>query len=288
MKSMTGYGSSEYQDKNITATMEIKAYNNRFLDIAVNIPPYLNQLENQIRQYITGRVSRGRVEIFLKIIELQEDVKITIDKKVANAYVHAFRELLSATNLQEKIHLAHLLRVDGVLKAEKNYNIDEYKSVLEALISKAFREFDRSRIEEGKNLKQELLNILARIKQYVKEISSHAKEIEKKIKENLRKRFFELLGNAIDENRILAETALLLIKFDINEELARMDSHIKSFSSILKNEDVVGKKLDFLCQELNREVNTISAKSMIIDINQTIVQLKSSIEQLREQLRNVE
>ena len=119
-------------------------------------------------------------------------------------------------------------------------------------------------------------------------ISSHSEEIEKKIKENLRKRFFDLLGNAIDETRVLSETALLLIKFDINEELIRMSSHIKSFLSILKNEDVVGKKLDFLCQELNREVNTISAKSMIIDINQTIVRLKSMIEQLREQLRNVE
>ncbi len=288
MNSMTGFGFSEFNDEDYSITVEIKSYNNRFLDVNIVMPAFLNQLEERIRKEIGRSIKRGRVELYLKVKYFNEEMEITIDKKSLQAHVQALQELKTLAGLRDELHLTHLLRIEGLLKTSRTYDYEKYWKVIEHAILEAVDTLVRSRSNEGQKLEHDIMHMIKSIQAEVSKIKALIPDIEKKITVYVKQRFEELLGKEIDEARILAEIAVLLIKFDINEEVVRMQTHIDNFLSSIRQDELLGKKLDFICQELNREVNTISAKSLLINMNNSAIIIKELIERIREQLRNVE
>ena len=288
MKSMTGFAYREHRDKKYKITITMKSYNNRFLDILIYLPPFLNPLEQKIREFLSKRILRGRVELYVKAVELGRATEIAVDPYYVKSYVQALRQLAEAAGIREKIRLSHLLRIEGMLKPEQSLDMDEYWPDFEPVLDSVFEEFDKLRQREGRATEKDIIGLLEGIETEISGLEAVAPQLEEKIKSDLRNRFEDLLANRIDENRILAETAVLLMKSDIHEELVRTRSHLESFKKILQERGSLGKKLDFICQELNREVNTIGAKNLLSEVDSSIVVLKDTLEKIREQLRNVE
>ena len=288
MKSMTGFAYREHRDKKHKITITMKSYNNRFLDILIYLPPFLNPLEQKIREFLSKRILRGRVELYVKAVELGRATEIAVDPYYVESYVQALRQLAEAAGIRAKIRLSHLLRIEGMLKPEQSLDMDEYWPDFEPVLDSVFEEFDKLRQREGKATEKDIIGLLEGIETEISGLEAVAPQLEEKIKNDLRSRFEELLANRIDENRILAETAVLLMKSDIHEELVRVRSHLESFKKILQERGSLGKKLDFICQELNREFNTIGAKNLLSEVDRSIVVLKDTLEKIREQLRNVE
>ena len=288
MKSMTGFAYREHRDKKYKITITMKSYNNRFLDILIYLPPFLNPLEQKIREFLSKRILRGRVELYVKAAELGRATEIAVDPYYVKSYVQALRQLAEAAGIREEIRLSHLLRIEGMLKPEQSLDMDEYWPDFEPVLDSVFEEFDKLRQREGRATEKDIIGLLEGIETEISGLEAVAPQLEEKIKSDLRNRFEDLLANRIDENRILAETAVLLMKSDIHEELVRTRSHLESFKKILQERGSLGKKLDFICQELNREVNTIGAKNLLSEVDSSIVVLKDTLEKIREQLRNVE
>jgi len=288
MKSMTGFAFREHRDERHKITITMKSYNNRFLDILIYLPSFLNPLEQKIREFLSKRISRGRLELYVKATELNQAAEISIDPLYVESYMQALRQLADAAGIREEIRLSHLLRIEGVLKAEQSLDLDAYWLDFRPILESVFQEFDGLRRAEGEATGKDILELLGAIEADITKIEAVAPQLEEKIKNDLRTRFQDLLSNGIDENRILTETAALLMKSDIHEELVRSRSHLQSFRKILGESESMGKKLDFICQELNREFNTIGAKNLLVEVDGAIVALKDHVEKIREQLRNVE
>jgi uncharacterized protein (TIGR00255 family) len=288
MKSMTGFAYREHRDERHQITITMKSYNNRFLDILVYLPAFLNPLEQKIREFLSKRISRGRVELYLKAVELNQAAEIAIDPAYVGSYMQALRQLAEAAGIREQIRLSHLMRIEGMLKAEHSLDLDAYWLDLEPVLESVFQDFDELRQAEGEATGRDILELLGRIEADIAKIEALSPRLEEKIKNDLRSRFEDLLSNGVDENRILAETAVLLMKSDVHEELVRSRSHLQNFRKTLEESEPMGKKLDFICQELNREFNTIGAKNLLVEVDGAIVALKDYVEKIREQLRNVE
>lgn len=288
MKSMTGFGYSEYQDDRIHVTVELKAYNNRYLDLFVNLPSYLSPLEPKIRSYTAERVARGRIEITVKVRELREDIEVLLDEQAASSYIHTLRQLARAAEVDETLYLSRLVDMDGVLKLEKNRDLDRFWESVLPRLEEAFTEFEHSRVREGEQTKEDILKWHGQLRDALGEVERYAASMEEKIKENLIGRFREMLDGDMDENRILAETAVMLVKYGVNEEVSRLKGHLETFKNEVDSAGPCGKRLDFLCQELNREINTIGSKSIMLEVNSLVIQMKDGTENIREQLRNIE
>ncbi len=294
MKSMTGYGFAEHQSEKARVSVELKSYNNRYLDIGVSLPAALGPLEPRARDYLARRISRGRVELTVRVIEYEEELSIILDKRAVRSYAKVLRELAETAGINESVELVHLLtmegilKTDGLLKVDRTTDVELFWGLLEPQLEKAFGDFERARSVEGKATEEDILSNLARIEQAVETIKEYSGELESIIKSNLKERFTELLGNSYDESRLLAETAVLLVKSTIGEEVQRLESHLASFKKLAAGAEPTAKKLDFLCQELGREINTVGSKSTILEVNQAVIEVKDSLENIREQLRNVE
>ncbi|GHV17433.1 hypothetical protein FACS189493_5040 [Spirochaetia bacterium] len=288
MKSMTGYAFTPRQDSDVTLSVEIKGYNNRFLDIAVNLPPFLSPLEPRIREYIAGRFSRGKIDINIRFKEHNTGVSVSVNQEAARAYRDAIGLLSSALGIDEKPSLSLLLGMEGVLDIEKNRDDERYWQYIEPVLRTASDAFEAERIREGRHTETDILSNLSTLESQVRSVTALVPVLEAAFQENLRTRFTELLGNKIDENRILTETAVLLMKYTIAEEISRLTSHLTEFRAEVERNPSPGKKLDFLCQEINREINTIGSKTPNLEVSRAVVDMKDALENIREQLRNVE
>jgi len=288
MISMTGYAYREKNAADLSVSVEIKGCNNRYLELYVSLPPFLTMLESKIREQITLGCARGKVEIFIRIREHNVPVNISVNTNTAKAYFNAINVLAKDLGLAEKPGISTLLELDGVLEIEKNRDEERYWQEIEPLLHEAIQAFAAEREREGKHTEEDVLSNLGKIETSLKNISSYVPVIENSIKENIKTRFAEVLGSQIDENRMLTETAALLVKCTISEEISRLSSHLGEFRAETQKNPRPGKKLDFLCQEINREINTIGSKSVIIEVSGEVVQMKEALENIREQLRNVE
>jgi len=288
MRSMTGYGYVEGGSAALHFTVELKSYNNRFLDIYVNLPLTISPLEPRVREFLQERIQRGKVEVYIKMKEMQEEVTVTVDEGVVRGYLQALRTLASYADAPEEIRLSHLLRLEGILQVEKNRDIEEYWKELYPLLAETFAVFDASRKREGEALGEDIENLLGKIESGVLEIEGMIPEIKRFYTETIRLRMEELLADRVDETRILSEVAVLLVKYSVNEELVRLKTHIDAFRKILREEGGIGKKLDFLCQEMNREINTIGSKNVLAEVTRSVVDMKNALENIREQNRNIE
>ena len=288
MKSMTGYAYKESSKENVTVSVEIKSYNSRFLDLSIHLPPWLSPLEMRIRENLSAHFLRGKVEMSIRIKEDNAAVSVSVNENAARIYKKAISELAIALDINEKPGLDTILSLEGVLEIETNRDAEKYWAAIEPVLAAAADEADDARLREGMHTKDDILFHISRLEDCVKEISVYLPEIEAAIKENLRSRFTELLGERIDENRILGETAILLMKYTISEELSRLSSHLAEFRIETERNPSPGKKLDFLSQEINREINTIGSKTPMLEVSRAVVEMKNSLENVREQLRNVE
>ncbi len=288
MKSMTGFGIGEHRDQKRQLSLTLKSYNNRFLDLFVYLPPALAVLEPQVRRYLSERVLRGRVELYLKAVELEEAPRVSLDRSAVRVYAQLLRELAREAGLRERPRLSDFLKLEGVLRAEAGSDPQDLWPVLEQLLARTFREFDQARAREGEATQRDVLAILDGFEAQIARIEGLAPLLQERLKNDLRARFREVLGDAVEEARLLAETAVLLSRSDIHEELSRVRGHLLSFRATAAEGGAVGKKLDFLCQELGREVNTIGAKNALPEVDAAVVALKDALEKIREQVRNVE
>jgi uncharacterized protein (TIGR00255 family) len=285
---MTGYGYKERQDRELSLSVEIRSYNNRFLEISVFLPSYLSALEPAVREYIGSRCRRGKVELSVRLKEHNADIAVTVNQAAVRAYGEAIGVLAGTLGIDEKPSLGILMDMEGVLEIEKTRNDERYWALIEPVLKEALEQFDAGRIREGKHTEEDILSHIAVLESSMELICSHAPDLERSIRENLKSRFSELLGDQIDENRILAETAVLLMKYTISEEISRLASHLGEFRAEIARNPAPGKKLDFLCQEINREINTIGSKTPVLEVSRAVVTMKDALENVREQLRNVE
>jgi uncharacterized protein (TIGR00255 family) len=285
---MTGYAYREKSGEDISLSVEIKSYNNRYLEIYVNLPPWLSGLEKPVRDFLSSRCRRGKIEVTIRLKEHNAKISVSVNTEAARAYQEAFAGLCSELGINAVPDLSLLAGMEGILEVEKNRDNERYWKLLEPELEEAALAFDAERVREGKHTEEDILKHISSIESVLKTAEEYAPLLEKTIKENIKTRFEELAGNQIDENRILAETAVLLMKYTISEELSRLSSHLAEFRKETETNPSPGKKLDFLCQEINREINTIGSKSTVLELSRGVVEMKDALENIREQLRNVE
>ncbi|HVO37679.1 MAG TPA: YicC/YloC family endoribonuclease [Spirochaetia bacterium] len=288
MTSMTGFGHGELRDEKLQMVLEIRSYNNRFLDLSINLPYSMKQLEPRVREFLSARVQRGKVEFYLSVIELEEAMEVLVDHERLRTYMDALEQLRRTAGVKEKPALSDLIALDGVLKTVSRKDPEALWQTLVPLLEKVFADFDASRAAEGRRTEEDIRRITADIRDNLRLIEARVPDIETRIREGLRDRFRELLEDGVDESRILAETAVQLMRYDINEEVQRMKAHLESLSEALDQKGPQGKRLDFVCQELGREINTIGSKSVALEIDRAVIAVKDCLEKIREQLRNVE
>ncbi|MDR0474775.1 MAG: YicC family protein [Treponema sp.] len=288
MKSMTAYACRESTEAGPNVSVELKGYNSRFLDLSIYLPVWLQALEPLVREYTASRFSRGKIEVSIRIREQSSDVSVSVNKAAAEAYYKALKDLALSIGIKEKPCLSHILTLEGVIETEKTRDHEKYRNVILPVLAAASDQFEAERIREGKHTEDDILSHLSILEKSLEIVSAHASGIEASIKKNIKARFEELLGDRFDENRILAETAVLLMKYTVSEEISRLSSHLSEFRLETVRSMSPGKKLDFLCQEINREINTIGSKSSILEVSRAVVEMKNALENIREQLRNVE
>ena len=288
MKSMTGFGHGEHRDSRVQMVLELRSYNNRYLDLFINLPYSVKQLEPRLREYLSARIQRGKIEFYLSVTELEEQSDVFVDHARVRTYLTALEELRRLAGVRERPGLAALMGLEGVLKTVSRKDPDALWALISPLLEKVFADFDLSRATEGRKTEADIARCAEVIRTRLAGIEARVPEIESRIKEGLRERFRELLGEGVEESRILAETAVQLMRADVNEEVQRMKAHLESLLEAIGLEGPQGKRLDFVCQELGREINTIGSKSVSLEVDQAVIAVKDSLEKIREQLRNVE
>ncbi len=288
MTSMTGFGHGEHRDNRVQMVLEIRSYNNRFLETSINLPYSLKQLEPRVREFLAARIQRGKVEFYLSLVELEDSSEVVVDHERVRTYLSALEELRRLAGSRRKATLADLIGLDGVLKTVSRKDPEALWTLVAPLLERVFSDFDATRVTDGRKTVADIRRIAADISEKMSLIEAKVPQIEIKIKTNLRERFRELLGEGVDESRIMAETAVQLMRGDINEELQRTRGHLEHLRDSLGASGPQGKRLDFICQEIGREINTIGSKSMLMDIDQAVISVKDSLEKIREQIRNVE
>lgn len=293
MTSMTGYGYEEVTSEKAVISVEIKSVNSRFLDLSINLPPFLNQLESYFKAKITEKVVRGKVDVYIRVKELESDAEISVDTALAKAYKDAINKVMTAAGmtLNPESVQTFLLNQPGVMNSNKTYDVEKYKEMLNPVFDKAMDMFISDRKREGENMKRDLEEKLAKLEKCAAFFKDWQPKMETLFKEQITARFKEILADnnyAIDENRIMTETAAMVVKYTINEEIVRLHSHIKAMKAELQNNPTPGKKLDFICQEMNREINTIGSKNQFSEVGAMVIEAKDSLENIREQSKNVE
>jgi len=291
MLSMTGYGKGEYKADGLEIVCEMKTVNNRYLDVSVKAPRIFSGVEEIIRSLVREKMTRGHVDVFVSVKDKREKpTSLVPDLAVAASYVSAAKALKEAfPDLEDDFTLSTLLRSPDVLTREETAQLDEEMlEGLKAALSSALDALNAMRKIEGEKLKNDMLSRMETIEKLVGEISARAPLVAKEHKEKLLARVKEYLdGVNPDEGRLLTEVAVFTDKSNIDEELTRLNSHIAQFRAI-SEEGIVGRKLDFLVQEFNREANTTCSKSNDIAITRAGLALKNEIEKVREQVQNLE
>ncbi|MDH3251163.1 MAG: YicC family protein [Ignavibacteria bacterium] len=288
--SMTGYGRGAAQARGVTATVELRGVNSRFLEVVARVPRSLSLRENDIKEIVRKTVTRGKVNI-LAAIERENggELGLRINASAAKSYLKLLGQLKKAAKIREPIRLDHLLRFSEVLEGEEVERADETEwEVFRDALQQALGLFVQMRANEGAELKKDFEARLAMLEQTLTEIEALTREQVPQERVRLRERVDVLMnGESVDEGRLELELALLADRLDVTEECVRFHSHNKFFLAALE-EEAAGRKLNFLVQEMNREANTIGSKSSSVEIAHRVVRLKEELERIREQLQNIE
>lgn len=291
IKSMTGFGRCEVTEGSWKMTVEIKAVNHRYLDVSVKIPKKLSSFESAIRSVLKEYMERGKVDVFVSYEDLsQAGFSLRYNEQLAAQYLTYLKQMADTFHLENDIRVSALSRYPDVLvMEEEDTDEKELWSVLERAVRGASERFVEARLQEGEHLRTDLIEKLDRMNEYVTYIEQRSPEIISDYQAKLRAKIADLLQDAqIDENRIATEVTIFADKVCVDEEMVRLRSHIKGMKDVLLSGGAVGRKLDFIAQEMNREANTILSKSNDLSISDTGINLKTDIEKVREQIQNIE
>jgi TIGR00255 family protein len=293
LKSMTGYGRSEFVDENYDLSFEMKAVNHKFLDIQVKLPYFLNFCEEDIKKVVRKKLSRGRVDIFIRGKQKfsENNSALDVNYELASAYFEAYKSISTKLGIDASVGIGHIVRNDNVVEVKTSEIDEEYlkNNVLES-VEKAVDELVSMRIVEGENLNKDLLDNLSAFENNLENIIERKEDILNNQIDRLKSKLNEFCGELSESevNRLNLEVIFYTDKLDISEEITRLNSHIQNFKKFLNLESQVGKKIEFLLQEMNREINTIASKSNNYAISTYVIEMKVIIEKLREQIQNVE
>ena len=289
---MTGFGRGAHIEDNFAVTVELKTVNNRFLDVSLRLPSEMQQLESTIKRLIANRLSRGRVDVNLQF-DRAEEISYELNRPLITGFLAAMKDMQQEFELAGEPDLNVIARLPNVLIARKDEVSDEFVVAVESAVNAAIDDLEKMRGNEGEMLGNELEFGLAEIEKRLGPIEAEAAGVGEEYRQRLTKRIGEMLAKSdsqieIDQSRLAQEVAYLADRSDISEEIARLRSHIEHFRGIMKEEKEVGKRLDFLTQELNREANTIASKTGNLVVKEHALSIKSEIEKIREQVQNVE
>jgi uncharacterized protein (TIGR00255 family) len=289
---MTGFGRGTSAGPNFSVTIDLKTVNNRFLDVNLRIASEMQHLESDLKRAISGRLSRGRVDVTLQF-ERGEDVSYEINRPLIKGYLSAIKEIQQEFELAGDPDLNSIIRLPNVLLTKKEDIGDAFAEGVKSALEAALDDLERMRELEGSLLHDELESRLAGIEARLPAIEKESSNVAEEYRERLTKRIGEMLAKSesqieIDQSRLAQEVAYLADRADISEEIMRLRSHIEHFRTITGEEKEVGKRLDFLTQELNREANTVTSKSNNMIVKENALAIKSEIEKIREQVQNVE
>ena len=291
IKSMTGFGRCELVRDSRKFTVEVKSVNHRYLDVNIRMPKKLNFFESSIRSLLKQYAARGKVDLFISYEDsAQNQVSLKYNEALAAEYLDCFRKMEEQFGLENDIRVSALSRYPEVITMEEQaVDEEELWSLLKETLEGAFTQFVETRITEGENLKKDLLEKLDGILEDVEAIEKRSPEIVKEYREKLEEKVQELLGDTqIDENRLATEIVLFADKICTDEELVRLRSHVLHMKATLDEESGIGRKLDFIAQEMNREANTILSKANDLDVSNHAINLKTEIEKILEQIQNIE
>ena len=292
IQSMTGYGKSTLSKEQREYQMEIKSVNHRYLDISIKLPKTLGYLENEIKKQITTKIKRGKVDVLVTFEnESQEGKNIKINKELAKTYIEQLKELAMETKISNEINIMEIAKLPDVLTIKNEEQDEKIKEEILELTTKATNEIQKMKKAEGEKIAQDLLERIAQIEQKIIKISEKSTGLIEEYVVKLEKRIKEILKTEeIDKSRIAQEVVIYADKSSIEEEITRLKSHISQFRNIINtnNEEPKGKKIDFLIQEMNRETNTIGSKSNSLEITNEVIEIKTQLEDIREQIQNIE
>lgn len=292
IRSMTGFGHGEVSnDKNQKVTVEMKSVNHRYCDISLKLPKKLAMFEANIRNIMKEYASRGKIDIYVSYEDLSETaVSLHYNQAMAEEYMQVFKKMQEDFNIETKITAEALAKYPEVVTIEEVQQDEEvWWELLEAALRQAAEKFVETRTIEGANLKRDLLGKLDQMAADVAFIEERSPQIIAEYRSKLEEKVKEFLEDStIEENRIAAEVTLYADKIAVDEEIVRLQSHIGSMTDVLESDESIGRKLDFMAQEMNREANTILSKSSDVDLADHAIELKTNVEKVREQIQNIE
>ena len=298
LKSMTGFGRGQYEDENFSITVEMKTVNHRYNEVAIRLPRFLNPLEDKIRKTILKTVNRGRIDVFINAdYTTSENCTLKVDKNLAAAYHKALQEVGAAIGLEElNINSAqevmYLSRCQDVINVKEGFfDVETVWHKVEQAVNEALKNLVAMRETEGGNIYGDFIYRADLIAEKLTQIEARSPMVVEEYQAKLTERLNNLLADhniTVEPERLLQEVAIFADRASITEEIVRLKSHIKQFKNIINSDQPVGRKLDFLIQEFNREANTIASKANDYTLAQMVVEIKAEIEKIREQIQNIE
>ena len=292
MKSMTGYGKSILAKEKREYQVEIKTVNHRYLDISIKMPKILSYLEEQIKKEISSKIKRGKVDVFITFENNSEEGKnVKINKELAKIYINELRQLADEENLTKEIPVMEIAKLPDILSIKIDQEDEKIKQEMLEAVSNATESLNQMKKIEGDKIGQDLNRRIDKIESKIEEISKKSTGLIEEYVVKLEKRIQEILKTEeIDKSRIAQEIVIYADKCSIEEEITRMKSHIYQFRTLISSDtaETIGKKLDFIIQEMNRETNTIGSKSNSLDITNGVIDIKTELEDIREQIQNIE
>ncbi len=291
IRSMTGFGRSHDILNGRDITVEIRAVNHRYYEFGCRIPRSLGFLEERLKTLLNGRINRGKVEVSVLVYNTEnKDEKISINREIVRDYIDALRSVKDEFGLNDDLSLSNVMRIpDAFTVVKEEADEEQIWADVKQVAEQALEKFILMREAEGERMKADLLSRLATIENWVKIVEERSPVIVEDYRKRLYDKMCEVLNGAnVDENRILLEAGIFSEKTAVDEETVRLHSHISQFRTMLDGSEAIGRKLDFLVQEMNRETNTIGSKVQDIEVTKIVVDQKSEIEKIREQIQNIE
>ena len=290
IKSMTGFGRGKYENEGRTYTVEIKSVNHKYSDINVRLPRFLNSVEDKIRKRVAEVISRGKIDIFVSFENYSsKGTTIRINKELAKEYIKELKSLAEEADLRFDLSVIDVSKFPEILKLEDEDNDELIGQEVMIALDDALEKFVSMREVEGQKLVEDIERRIYLIQDKVNEVTKFSSTLVEEYMTRLQTRVNELLApGTVDETRLMQEIVIFSDKSSIEEELTRLKSHISQFLELIKQSSPIGKKIDFLIQEINREVNTIGSKANSLDITNIVIEIKTEVENIREQIQNIE
>jgi len=292
LKSMTAYGAGEFGSESRVFSVEIRSYNNRYRDVVLRLPRDLQPLEQDLKALIASRIRRGRAEVSVQVAEAGDEAAydLELNRPLVRSYLEIFGQLAEQAGIDPEVRMEVLCQMrDVILVKPRTVEADAARAGIEEALGRALDSLDAMRVREGAAIEADFIKRIDLIEGYAGEIRKRAPAVVAAYQERLKEKIARLgADTAVDEGRLAQEIAFFADRSDITEELVRIESHLEQFRGYLPRDEALGRRLDFLLQEINREVNTIGSKASDAVISATVVEMKAELEKLREQVQNVE